>query len=95
MCILIIGANRGINGLCCPVNCDISQQLIFAKSSFNISIAVAPRAKFFDDPGGKTDRRVIPTIGQSLGFCGMEMRIGTFPLLPLLNCAQVSLFRFG
>src|SRR5437667_4087957 len=85
---LIVQAAGGVNGFGHPVEGYVAQQLVLAEATFHVAITVCPVPKFFDDPGGKRDWRVIQAVGSGLGRVSLQVRIGAPVNVPAVRVIE-------
>ena len=62
------------------------------KAGIQIAIAVAPALKFFREPRGESDRRIVESVGQRLRLAALDHGVGALLLLELLDVLHVFAF---
>src|SRR5215467_10384924 len=82
-----IQAARRVDRFCHPVKRHIREQLVPCKTLFEITVAIGPIAKFFENPGSQRSRRVIQSVSQCQRRGELKMRICAPALFPLLLIA--------
>src|SRR5215467_12062860 len=75
-----------------PVQHDVRKQYVACKMPVDVSVAVAPGAKFLDDPRCQADRRIGQRVGQGLRFCSHDPGISRFLAEPPVKLAAKALF---
>src|SRR5439155_8193512 len=93
--VLIVETSRGTDRLGHPVNHDIVEQFVFAKTLLDVAIAIAPSTELLYDPGGQTDGRVVQPIGQGLRLCRLNHDIPALLHEPSLDGTEKLLLGRG
>jgi hypothetical protein len=86
----IVRPEGGVDRASHPVNHHVREQLIFGETSLNISPAVAPGTKLFNDPGRQADRRIGQPIGQRLRPGALDPLVAGFFVQPLAQVFEIS-----
>jgi hypothetical protein len=89
---IMIGQERGPDGVGAPIYHYVGEQLVLAEPRLDAIAAVAPFVKFLDQPCSQATRRVAQAHGGSDRAGALNHRLSPIVLLPLPDRLQEGLF---